>query len=115
MTIRGEVLPVGPPVQLEWQIGRTRDIEEVRLAAESGEHVVLIDVRRTGKSTVALGGIELLAHAGELVFVLDASENAEIGSGAVTLIEDAATRETIAGALAAISGRLSLVGASDPR
>jgi hypothetical protein len=139
MTIRGEVLPVGPPVQLEWQIGRTRDIEEVRLAVANGEHVVLIDVRRTGKSTVALGAIEQLAHAGALVFVLDASENApdsnelarrlrhqlaayrstrgrlfstasqavrvlsEIGSGAVTLIEDAATRETIVGALAAIS------------
>jgi hypothetical protein len=76
MTIRTEVLPVGPPVQLEWQIGRTRDIEQVRLAAENGEHVVLIDVRRTGKSTVALGAIEQLAHSGALVFVLDASENA---------------------------------------
>ena len=43
MAIRGEILPVGPPVQLEWQIGRTRDIEEVRLAVENGEHVVLID------------------------------------------------------------------------
>lgn len=139
MTMRTEVFPVGPPVQLEWQIGRTRDIEEVRLAAESGEHVVLIDVRRTGKSTVALGAIEQLAHAGALVFVLDASENApdsnelakrlqnqlaayrstrgrlfstatqavralaEIGSGAAPLIEDAAARETIAGALAALS------------
>jgi hypothetical protein len=74
MTTRGEVLPVGPPVQLEWQIGRTRDIEEVRLAVESGEDIVLIDVRRTGKSTVALGAMEQLAHAGHMVLVLDARE-----------------------------------------
>jgi hypothetical protein len=74
MTTRGEVLPVGPPVQLEWQIGRTRDIEEVRLAVESGEHIVLIDVRRTGKSTVALGAMEQLAHAGQMILVLDARE-----------------------------------------
>ncbi len=68
------MLPVGPPVQLEWQIGRTRDIEEVRLAVETGEHIVLIDVRRTGKSTVVLGAMEQLAHAGHMVFVLDARE-----------------------------------------
>ncbi|MGH2904661.1 MAG: hypothetical protein ACRDK7_13920 [Solirubrobacteraceae bacterium] len=61
-------------MQLEWQIGRTRDIEEVRLAVGNGEHIVLIDVRRTGKSTVALGAMEQLAHAGHLVFVLDARE-----------------------------------------
>jgi hypothetical protein len=74
MTTRGDVLPVGPPVQLEWQIGRTRDIEEVRLAVEGCEHIVLIDVRRTGKSTVALGAMEQLARAGCMVFLLDARE-----------------------------------------
>jgi hypothetical protein len=76
MAIRDEVLPVGPPVTLEWQIGRTRDIEQIRQAAENGEDVVLIDVRRTGKTTVALCAMELLLNAGHLVFVLDASENA---------------------------------------
>lgn len=76
MAIRDEVLPVGPPVTLEWQIGRTRDIEEVRLAAMGGEDIVLFDVRRTGKTTVALGALELLVNAGHLVFALDATENA---------------------------------------
>jgi hypothetical protein len=76
MAIRDVVLPVGPPVSLEWQIGRTRDIEQVRLAAENGEDIVLIDVRRTGKTTVALCALELLANAGQMVFPLDATENA---------------------------------------
>jgi hypothetical protein len=41
-----------------------------------GEDVVLVDVRRTGKTTVALGALEMLATADQMVFALDAADNA---------------------------------------
>jgi hypothetical protein len=49
----------------------------LRLAlGRHAEDVVLIDVRRTGKTTVALCAMEQLASAGHLVFAIDAMENA---------------------------------------
>jgi hypothetical protein len=77
MATRDEVLPVGPPVMLEYQIGRMQDIERLRLALGTHhEDVVLVDVRRTGKTTVALCAMQMLAAAGHRVFALDASDNA---------------------------------------
>jgi hypothetical protein len=58
---RAEVFPVGPPVALEHQVGRLGDIERVGEALRGGDHVVLSDDRRTGKSTVALGALDLLS------------------------------------------------------
>jgi DNA polymerase III delta prime subunit len=59
---RAEVLPVGPPVSPEWQIGREGDIARLHTALLQGDHTVLADERRTGKTTVALAALELLAH-----------------------------------------------------
>jgi type II secretory pathway predicted ATPase ExeA len=58
---RAEVLPVGPPVSPEWQIGREGDIARLSAAVAQGDHTVLADERRTGKTTVALAALELLA------------------------------------------------------
>jgi len=53
------------------------DIDAVRRAlGEHGEDLVLVDVRRTGKTTVAQCSLELLANAGHHVYALDAMENA---------------------------------------
>jgi hypothetical protein len=114
MAIRDEVLPVGPPVALDWQIGRMRDIEQVRLAAENGEDIVLIDVRRTGKTTVALGALELLANAGHLVFPLDATENAPTTSDfAARLARQLASYRTLAAGIPRLPvRRLYELGAS---
>ena len=76
MPTRDEVLPVGPPVSLEYQIGRQRDIEMVRKALAQGEHLVLVELRRTGKTTVALCALELVAARGDLVFTVDLAEGA---------------------------------------
>jgi len=57
---RAEVFPVGPPVTPEHQVGRLGDIERVAEALRGGDHIVLSDVRRAGKSTVALGALDLL-------------------------------------------------------
>jgi hypothetical protein len=74
MPTRDEVLPVGPPVALEYQIGRTRDIEMVRRALDHGEDLVLVDVRRTGKTTVAMCALELSMADDNLVFSVDLRE-----------------------------------------
>jgi len=77
MPTRDDVLPVGPPVALDYQIGRTRDIEQLRMAlGRHGEDVVLVDVRRTGKTTVALCSLEELSAAGHIVLSVDARDNA---------------------------------------
>ena len=74
---RDDVLPVGPPVSLEYQIGRMKDIERLRLAlGQHAEDVVLIDVRRTGKTTVALCALEQLSSGGHIVLAVDARDNA---------------------------------------
>ncbi|HKP90117.1 MAG TPA: hypothetical protein VJT75_09105 [Thermoleophilaceae bacterium] len=70
------MLPVGPPVALEYQIGRMRDIEMVRRALDHGEDVVLVDVRRTGKTTVGMCALELSIAEGNLVFSVDLAEGA---------------------------------------
>lgn len=59
---RTEVLPVGPPVSSEWQIGREGDIARLGAALAQGDHTVLADERRTGKTTVALAALERLAQ-----------------------------------------------------
>lgn len=77
MPTRDDVLPVGPPVALKYQIGRTADIERLRNElGEHGEDIVLVDVRRTGKTTVALGALELLSAGGHVVLSVDAFDNA---------------------------------------
>lgn len=76
MPTRDEVLPVGPPVGLEYQIGRQRDIEMVRKGVGHGEDIVLVDLRRTGKTTVALCALELVAAGRNLVFSIDLAEGA---------------------------------------
>jgi hypothetical protein len=53
---------VGPPVLPQWQIGREGDIARLSASLGEGDHVVLADERRTGKTTVALGALELLAE-----------------------------------------------------
>jgi DNA polymerase III delta prime subunit len=59
---RGEVLPVGPPVLPRWQIGREGDIARLSASLRQGDHSVLADERRTGKTTVALAALESLAR-----------------------------------------------------
>ena len=77
MPTRDDVLPVGPPVALEYQIGRNADIERLRLAlGQHGEDIVLVDARRTGKTTVALCALEELSAAGHVVLSIDARANA---------------------------------------
>ncbi|MHB8696141.1 MAG: P-loop NTPase family protein, partial [Solirubrobacteraceae bacterium] len=77
MPTRDEVIPVGPPVALEYQIGRNSDIERLRLSlGQHGEDIVLVDVRRTGKTTVALCALEELSAAGHVVLSIDARANA---------------------------------------
>jgi hypothetical protein len=57
---RSEVFPVGPPVGAEHQVGRLGNIERLAVMLRGGDHVVLSDVRRAGKSTVALAALEML-------------------------------------------------------
>lgn len=77
MPTRDQVLPVGPPVALDYQIGRTADIERLRKAlGDHGEDIVLVDLRKTGKTTVALCALEELSAAGHIVLPVDARDNA---------------------------------------
>jgi hypothetical protein len=57
---RSQVFPVGPPVAAEHQAGRLGNIERLAVMLRGGDHVVLSDVRRAGKSTVALAALEML-------------------------------------------------------
>jgi DNA polymerase III delta prime subunit len=66
---RAEVLPVGPPVAPEWQIGREGDIARLSASLRQGDHTVLAAERRTGKTTVALAALEQLATEGGNVIV----------------------------------------------
>ena len=59
---RADVFPVGPPVDPQYQVGRLGDIERVAEALRGGDHVVLSDARRTGKSTVALAALQLIGQ-----------------------------------------------------
>ena len=98
-----EVLPVGPPVALDYQIGRNADIERLRLAlGHHGEDIVLMDLRRTGKTTVALCALEELSSAGHIVLSVDARDNAPATVDlARRLAQQLAAHE--AGALAAMT------------
>jgi hypothetical protein len=66
---RAEVLPVGPPVSRAWQIGREGDIARLAASLGAGDHTVLADLRRTGKTTVALGALDALAEDERAVIV----------------------------------------------
>jgi hypothetical protein len=57
---RSEVFPVGPPVAAEHQVGRLGNIERLAVMLRGGDHAVLSDVRRAGKSTVGLAALEIL-------------------------------------------------------
>jgi DNA polymerase III delta prime subunit len=63
-------------VGLEYQIGRQRDIEMVRKGLGHGEDMILVDLRRTGKTTVALCALELVAAGRNIVFSVDLAEGA---------------------------------------
>jgi hypothetical protein len=54
------VFPVGLPVAAEHQVGRLGNIERLAVMLRGGDHVVLSDVRRSGKSTVGLAALEML-------------------------------------------------------
>jgi len=66
---RAQVLPVGPPVLPQWQIGREGDIARLTASLIQGDHVVLAEERRTGKTTVGLAALEDLAEDGNNVIV----------------------------------------------
>jgi hypothetical protein len=75
------VLPVGPPVSRQWQIGREGDIARLGAGLHEGDHAVLSDLRRTGKTTVALAALDAFAEDERNVIVaVDLSR--AIGSGA---------------------------------
>lgn len=58
-------------------MGRNGDIERVAEAIRGGNHVVLSETRRAGKSTVAIGAIELLrGEHGRPVLIADLSGQA---------------------------------------
>jgi hypothetical protein len=64
----------------EWQIGREGDIARLAASLVHGDHVVLADERRTGKTTVALAALERLAEDGTNVIVaVDLSRAIENG------------------------------------
>jgi hypothetical protein len=68
------VLPVGPPVRRARQIGREGDIVRLAYQVRAGEHTVLADRRRTGKTTVALGALDLLANDGWVIVAIELSD-----------------------------------------
>lgn len=57
---RAQVFPLGPPVDLAYQVGRIGDIDRLVETLRGRDHTVLSDVRRAGKSTVALGALDKL-------------------------------------------------------
>lgn len=63
------MLPVGPPVSRAWQIGREGDIARLSGSLRAGDHTVLADLRRAGKTTVALGALDALAEDERSVIV----------------------------------------------
>jgi DNA polymerase III delta prime subunit len=75
------VLPVGPPVPREWQIGREGDIARLAKGLQQGDHTVLADMRRTGKTTVALGALDVLAED-ECNAIIAVDLSRAIGDGA---------------------------------
>lgn len=77
------MLPVGPPVPRQWQIGREGDIARLADQLRGGDHTVLADLRRTGKTTVALAALDLLASDGWIVAGLDLTESGEEGGPAL--------------------------------
>jgi hypothetical protein len=71
---RAVALPVGPPVSRRWQIGREGDIARLAASLLQGDHAVLADLRRTGKTTVALGALDALAEdARNIIIAVDLS------------------------------------------
>lgn len=58
----------------EWQIGREGDIARLSASLRQGDHTVLADARRTGKTTVALAALEQLAKdEGNVIVAVDLS------------------------------------------
>ncbi len=68
---RADVLPVGPPVQPRFQIGREGDTARLVDELREREHTVMSGPRRIGKSTAALGALERLADIGVVVCAID--------------------------------------------
>ncbi|MGO9902935.1 MAG: hypothetical protein ACLP0J_25325 [Solirubrobacteraceae bacterium] len=71
MELRAHVLPVGPPVEPRYQIGREGAIVLLADELAEHEHTVIAGARRIGKSTVALGALERLADDGVVVCAID--------------------------------------------
>lgn len=68
---RADVLPVGPPVQSRFQIGREGTIARLVAELSEREHTVIAGTRRVGKSTVALAALERLTESGRVVCAID--------------------------------------------
>jgi hypothetical protein len=98
---RAEVLPVGPPVAPEWQIGREGDIARLSASLRQGDHTVLADERRTGKTTVALAALEQLAKDERNVIVavdLSRAIDDRAALNDAVALQVATQRSTVAGA-----------------
>jgi hypothetical protein len=76
---RADVLPVGPPVQARYQIGREGEISRLVEELSEREHTVLSGPRRIGKSTVALAALEM-AQEGVVVCAIDCRETTAVAA-----------------------------------
>jgi hypothetical protein len=80
------------------QIGREGDIARLAQQLANGEHTVLSDRRRAGKTTVALGALDALATRGYRIVALDLSEAIDDGPGlAEMIVGQIAVQETHSG------------------
>src|SRR5690242_17475606 len=97
---RHQVLPIGPPASPAWQIGRGGDIQSLANSLQAGDHRVLSGPRRTGKSTVALGALDVLSRRGLLTRKADLTAGLQSGSSlARTLFSQLAGLRPVAAGL----------------
>lgn len=100
---RSEVFPVGPPASVEYQVGRREDIDRGVAAVRGGDHIVFSDLRRAGKSTVALAVLSEVGRpgpgGGDALLTFDADLRNGFGSSRA-LADELARQHAAYGSLA---------------